>query len=77
MPGGWHCRAFLFQHLCTEAHASLYVAFEIESGCTMEIIRSGTQYRQAPHLWGDPLTPDRAKKRRLPEMRQFGFSVEP
>jgi len=30
----------------------------------MEVVRSGTQYRQDPHLWDTDLSPDRAKKRK-------------
>ena len=52
----------LCQHLCAEAHAPFYVTFEIESGCTMEIVRSGSQYRQDPQLWGTDLSPGGAKK---------------
>ncbi len=57
-----HCRADVCQHLCAEAHEPLHVTDQVESRCTMEAVRSGTQYRQAPHIWGiplDPFNPDR------------------
>jgi hypothetical protein len=35
----------------------------------MEVVCSGAQYRQNPHLWDDPLTPERAQ---YPENRLRG-----
>ena len=55
MPGDWHCRAGLCQHLCAEAHEPLHAPLQIESGYTMEVVRSGSQYRQDSRLWGTDL----------------------
>ena len=46
---------------CAEAHAPFYPSYQIQSGCTMEFVRPGSQYRQDPLLWNDPLTLERAE----------------
>jgi hypothetical protein len=52
-----YCRTDVCQHLCAEAHESLYSTDQVESRCTIAVVRSGTQYWQDPHVGGDPLTP--------------------
>ena len=45
------------QHLCAQTHEPIHVALKIQGGCTMEIVRSGAQYRQNPHFWGASVAP--------------------
>ena len=51
-----------FIYLCAQAYAPLHATLETESGCTMEVVCSGSQHRQDPQVWVAELSPDRAKK---------------
>ena len=46
---------------CAEVHAPFYPSYQIQSGCRMAVVRPGSQYRQDPLLWSDPLTLERAE----------------
>ena len=43
----------VFANICVHKHMHRFtLRSKTQGGCTMEIVRSGTQYWQNPHFWG-------------------------
>jgi len=56
LTSGWTDAGGSLQFWATYDNAGVVIVgahrWRMEGGCTMEALRSGTQYRQDPHLWG-------------------------
>ncbi|MGQ9898534.1 MAG: transposase [Acidobacteriota bacterium] len=50
----------VFANICVHKHMNRFtLRSKNESGCTMEVVRTGTQYRENPGFWGAPVASGR------------------
>jgi len=60
-PAAGDCGAGLREHLRAQTHEPIYLTQQSISGCTMEVVRNGAQYRKNLRFWGAPVAPKRVE----------------